>query len=397
MKILIISPFWPWCNNTGASQRARLFTDSLADIGEVDFLAFSDGLDPCDRFSEYSGVRELKAVMFPDEKSVIRRLLTVILGWDRAEVISAQRACVAAAREMQARRHYDLVLYIRELSWLVSHRGVSSPGLIDVDDFRDVVLQRWLDAGKDASARPLTFLRRVSMRRGIKAARSQRAKVMKSGAKMLVVSETDAARIGGVESVVIPNVYPRDARPGVTPLKDRRNILTFIGLHLYSPNVDGAIWFSVNILPIIAQEIPDVEFKIVGAHDHRVEALKNIPHVTVTGSVENAIEQLDEAKVVVVPLRVGGGSRIKILEAMACGVPVVSTTIGAEGIQVEAGRHAFVADGVQEFAEACIVALRAGTEVVSMVNASLALIEDKYSPSRVSNVLKEVAQRTVEE
>src|SRR5690606_29119955 len=160
---------------------------------------------------------------------------------------------------------------------------------------------------------------------------------------------------------------------------------------LYSPNVDGAIWFSVNILPIIAQEIPDVEFKIVGAHDHRVEALKNIPHVTVTGSVENAIEQLDEAKVVVVPLRVGGGSRIKILEAMACGVPVVSTTSGAEGIQVEAGRHAFVADGVQEFAEACIVALRAGTEVVSMVNASLALIEDKYSPSRVSNVLKEVA------
>lgn len=110
-------------------------------------------------------------------------------------------------------------------------------------------------------------------------------------------------------------------------------------------------------------------------------------------SMHNSVNPMssEKARTVVVPLRVGGGSRIKIREAMASAVPVVSTTIGAEGLELEPGRHAFIADSPDTFAAACVRALQLNDDVEEMITAALERA-GQYAPEVVSTRMQQVAQ-----
>jgi glycosyltransferase involved in cell wall biosynthesis len=170
-------------------------------------------------------------------------------------------------------------------------------------------------------------------------------------------SEADERRlldlVPGARTTVIPNgadVEYYQPRPG-DPMPDGRT-LVFFGLLSYVPNVDGVIHFVRDIWPRIALAHPDARCKIIGGGaPSSLHALAG-PRVELTGFVPDLRPHLAAAAAVVVPLRLGGGTRLKIVEAMAMGKAIVSTTLGAEGIEAVPGRDLLVEDDPASFGDA---------------------------------------------
>ncbi|MHB9034854.1 MAG: glycosyltransferase, partial [Anaerolineae bacterium] len=131
--------------------------------------------------------------------------------------------------------------------------------------------------------------------------------------------------------------------------------LVFTGKMDYRPNIDAAIWFTDTVLPLIRAAIPNVYVYFVGKNpSSAVYALGKQPGVTVTGYVPEIQPYLAAADCYIAPLRVGGGTRLKLLEAMACGLPIVSTNQGAEGLDVVSSTHLLLARSADAFAQAVV-------------------------------------------
>jgi glycosyltransferase involved in cell wall biosynthesis len=175
------------------------------------------------------------------------------------------------------------------------------------------------------------------------------------------MSEADeqiVRRLYGLEKIFVsPNGVDVQAyRP--PPVDASKPEILFTGLMLYAPNHDGALWFGREIFPLIQREISDAHFTIMGRFPKpEVESLASA-HVTVTGEVPDAQPYFERAAVCVVPLRLGSGTRLKILEAFAMGKAVVSTTLGAEGLEAASGRHLLMEDDPASFAAAVVRLLK---------------------------------------
>jgi glycosyltransferase involved in cell wall biosynthesis len=169
----------------------------------------------------------------------------------------------------------------------------------------------------------------------------------------------------------------------------------FIGNMGYPPCVDAVLYFCSEILPLIRQAIEPIELWIVGA-DPRPEVLRlNGSDVRVTGRVEDVVPYYQQSTVCVVPLRAGGGTRLKILEAMALGRPVVSTTIGCEGLDVVDGEHLYIADTPEEFAEKTVRLLRNRQSYQHIRANGRQLVEARYSWDRIAERLMDVYEEVV--
>jgi len=137
--------------------------------------------------------------------------------------------------------------------------------------------------------------------------------------------------------------------------------LVFTGKMDYRPNIDAVLWFGCQVLPLIQAQVPTVCFQIVGLNPHaRLDELRANPAIEIVGAVPDAQPYIRAAAVYVIPLRVGGGTRFKALEAMACAKPIVSTSLGVEGIGVQDQRELLLADTAQAFADAVLRLLRDG-------------------------------------
>jgi polysaccharide biosynthesis protein PslH len=141
-------------------------------------------------------------------------------------------------------------------------------------------------------------------------------------------------------------------------------LITFVGAMDWEPNVDGVEYFCSEVWPAIKAEVPQARFRIVGRNpDRRVQkwasnSINDDGSIEVTGRVPSIVEHLRQSAIVIVPLRIGGGTRLKIYEAMATAKAVVSTTVGAEGLDVHNGRDIILADDPRSFAQAVIMLLR---------------------------------------
>ena len=165
------------------------------------------------------------------------------------------------------------------------------------------------------------------------------------------------------------------------PLRSARsNDLVFVGSMDWMPNIDGMRWFLDEILPIIRQRRPDARLAIVGRNPPpSVTAAARDPQITVTGTVPDVRPFLWESAVSIVPLRVGGGTRLKIFEAMAAGAPVVSTAVGAEGLPVRHGENIRIADTAAAFAAECLALLEDESTRQTLSANGSDLIRTKFS------------------
>ena len=156
--------------------------------------------------------------------------------------------------------------------------------------------------------------------------------------------------------------------------------LVFTGKMDFRPNIDAMLWFGQQVLPLIQAERPGTTFAIVGQRPHaRLDALRQIPGITITGYVDDVRPYIAGTKVYVAPLRVGGGTRLKLLEAMAMGKAIVSTHLGAEGFPVVNGKELVLADEPELFAQEVLHLLKNPTHRAELGRAGKAFAQTNYS------------------
>jgi sugar transferase (PEP-CTERM/EpsH1 system associated) len=173
--------------------------------------------------------------------------------------------------------------------------------------------------------------------------------------------------------------------------------LVFFGSMDWFPNEDGIEYFVEAVLPRIRGEVPDISLTVVGRNPTpRVQRLAAKAGVRVTGTVDDVRAYVAEATVCVVPLRVGGGTRLKIFEALAMGKAVVSTTVGAEGLPLTPGTHFLQVDDPAAFADAVVALLRDPVRRSALGSAGRRLVEERYSWSRVAREFEAKCQEVME-
>lgn len=218
---------------------------------------------------------------------------------------------------------------------------------------------------------------------------------------VVAVSEEDATvfrEAYGVPSVtaVATGVDLDFFRPSGT-VPPRPHHLAFTGSMDWMPNVDGIRWFVKEVLPLVRQAVPAVSLSIVGRKPAAaVQALADpAAGIVVTGTVPDIRPYLEEAAVVVVPLRVGGGTRLKIYEAMAMERPIVATTVGAEGLPVQDGATIRIADDPPAFAAAIVALLHDAAQAGHMGRAGADLVRARFGWAQVNEQFDEACRQAV--
>ena len=212
--------------------------------------------------------------------------------------------------------------------------------------------------------------------------RRYEAQTCRRADRVLAVSEADAAAlqalVPGLDVTIVPNgIDTRTYTP--TPPHPHTPTLVFTGTMDFRPNVDAVLWFARKVLPRIRAEVPEAHFLVVGQRPHRrLDKLRSDPAVTLTGWVEDTRPYIAQAAVYVAPLRIGGGTRLKLLEAMAMGKAVVATRLGAEGYPVTNGRELLLADTPSAFAAAVVSLLRAPERRAELGRTARTFVEQHY-------------------
>jgi len=290
-------------------------------------------------------------------------------------------AGVARAVRDEARRQRPDVLYLDHLDSLVYADTV--PGVPMVTDLHNVY-SRLADRAADEVSGPvrrryLAGEARLLARRELTAARRTHT--------IMAVSDDDAAyfsALGAARTVVVPNGVDCSAYAGATVARPGPPTLLYVGALDWPPNATAARLLATEVLAAVRQRVPEARVTIVGknppaevlalAHSH--------PNVEVAGNVRDVVPYFRSAHVLAVPLEAGGGTRLKILEAFAAGLPVVSTPVGCEGIDGVHEEHLLVADR-SHFADAIVRSLVDPAAAGGRARRALRLAAQQYDWSAV--------------
>jgi sugar transferase (PEP-CTERM/EpsH1 system associated) len=236
---------------------------------------------------------------------------------------------------------------------------------------------------------------------GVQAKRMERfeGSVCRRSAHVVAVSDLDVQTMAGTYGVdKIDAVETGVDLDYFAPPKfsEPKADLVFVGSMDWLPNIDAVKFFSEEILPRIRARRPACKIAIVGRRPgSAIEELgRRDLNIVVTGTVPDVRPWLWGSAVSIVPLRIGGGTRLKIFEAMAAKVPVVSTAIGAEGLPVEPGRHLLIADEAEAFAESCLKLLEDGERRSALAESGWALVRDRFSWDAVTGKFEAILERT---
>jgi glycosyltransferase involved in cell wall biosynthesis len=198
--------------------------------------------------------------------------------------------------------------------------------------------------------------------------------------RVLVPSAEDAAVVRRLAPdarvAVYPNAIPRSSEPA----RGDEEAVVFSGNMEYHPNRTAVRYFRREIWPSLRQQAPNVVWRLVGKNPEAIaEFTAGDPRIEVAGAVGNAIAELARSRVAVVPLLAGSGTRLKILEAWAAGLPVVSTSIGAEGLGAHDGEHLLIADDPTGFGQATLQLLTRADLRRKLATAGRLLLDKEFT------------------
>lgn len=386
MKLLFLTPQLPYPPHQGTTIRNFHLLAGLAQQHEITLLSFTDGARPVDETPLPDLCTQVYTVPMPPARSLSQRLLTTFLSLqpDMALRLPSRHFQAQLEQCVQARRFDVIQVEGIEMGRYALALRKRRTKLVFDDHNAEYVLQR------RAFLTDVRQLRRwpaagYSLVQWLKLRRYERW-VCQAADQVVAVSETDAQAlrrlVPGLSPAVVPNgVDVKFFHPEFPIQKDAQPAsLVFVGKMDFRPNIDAMVWFCDEIMPRIQAARSDVILTIVGRDPHaRVRALAHQRNITVTGYVDDIRPYVADAQVYIVPLRMGGGTRLKVLQAMAMGKAIVSTTVGAEGIAGHPGEHLVLADNPTDFA-AAVLSLLAGPDRRAALGArARRLVEREYA------------------
>jgi glycosyltransferase involved in cell wall biosynthesis len=339
-RILALLPDVAWPLDGGKRLRCSGNLRGLAAVGDVDLgVLFSTAPADVPPVPPDVHVREWRRVS-PDPHGHLGAVAGLARGLPVR--IGAQRWDEVRSRLADwAEREYDLV-WFGGMDLARGLRGAfrSRHTIVDYDDVETTAWRAYLDAG--AGDRFERLQRRIELPMW---ARIQ-TDVASSTDAVVVCSDLDVGRLGAGHVAVIPNTYPEPATAA-----DRAQRATEAGARVVvvanwetDANADSAHFAAVDVMPRLRELLPGSRLRLVGRHPERLSALVGLDGVDVVGPVEDVGEELVAADVALVPTRYGGGTRLKVIEAFAYRVPVVSTALGCEGLGVQDDVQVLVRD-----------------------------------------------------
>lgn len=214
--------------------------------------------------------------------------------------------------------------------------------------------------------------------------------------QVIVVSDEDRIAIGDFPNLnVLPTVIELDQFPMIREGREPRT-LVFSGNMGYFPNIHAVLWFVDKVLPLIRSSEPDVCLLIVGANPPpAIRALSRDPNIQVTGFVPAIQPFLARATLAIAPLHAGSGMQYKVIEAMACGTPIVATPFALGGIKAEDGKHLLLAETPESFAKAILRLLRDHELRERLAIAGRTLVEEYYTPEGNLPTLESIYERAI--
>lgn len=360
MRILFVAHTLPFPENSGSKIRIANLLRAACALGEVQFIGYVEGGhpdDPC----HAEAIRQLRELC--PNAIVLARDPVWWTPFDKASTLQTLRHYVFAPgafvfREFRCDALVEAVLkhaaeadavWVERL-WVADRlTPIGHKLVVDLDDIESVKTRRRL------SGRPLSLITLAAWYDYWKTVRTERA-VLDRFARAVVCSQTDVAFWPGKEERVwvVPNGFNERLLALDIPARSARRAI-YVGTLDYWPNVEAAKVFCKYVMPLLTARYPDFEFWIVGRSPlPQALELDNGRNIRVFADVPDVLEYLRQASVSVVPLNVGGGTRLKILESIAAGIPVISTDIGIEGIELEPDMHYLRANTPEEFAAAVI-------------------------------------------
>ncbi len=267
----------------------------------------------------------------------------------------------------------------------IRRRRGSAPAVLDLDDVETEVKKRML-----AVDPPARWQRRLFEGYDMVRLSLYQRRALRFFDRIFVCSQRDQVRLHRANVEVIPNGTTIPS--GLLPEESDGRTLLSVGSLAYPPNVDGLLFFVREVLPLIRREVRGVRLLIVGSGmPGEIRRLDDGDRICVYASVPTVEPYYRQATAAVVSLRIGGGTRVRILEAFALGRAVVSTSVGSEGLEVINGEHLLVGDEPPDFAASCVALLREPALRRRLVARSRQLVEQKYAWGPIEDRVKAVA------
>jgi len=379
MRVLMLTQVLPYPPDSGPKVKTYNMVKFIAQSHELTLVSFVRGnqtkeIEHLNQFCKAVYPVPIQRTRFEDGKALVKSLANSTSWLMVRDERSAMHTLIA---DLRRKNHYDIV-HVDQLN--MAHYARPMPGTARILDAHNAL---WL-LYKRLAQTTQNPVKGLFLQREWRLMKRYEGEICQTFDAILTVSEADKMALAEASDnqgnlIVAPiAVDPQELLPVLR--NQQADHILHIGTMFWPPNVDGVLWFLREVYPIITSLKSCIHFDIVGARPPKeiTDASRGLDCVTVAGYVKEPANFLKNTAVMVVPLLAGGGMRVKILEALAEGLPIVTTSIGCEGIAVENGKHLLVADTPEDFARATLRLLEDRDLADTLSRNGRQLIEKTY-------------------
>lgn len=394
LKVAFVSPVFLFPADAGGKIRTGNILRGLKESGQFDVTLLSPGTAEQQR----------------DWRGELDRLCSRFIGWQPSpprprwrrapDLLSAlpinvasdrTPAAVAAVEQALSAESFDVVVFDFVHAAVLRPASLKGATVCFTHNVEAEIFERHAKTAASAPLRWLWASQAAKMRRFEREALARFTRVV-------AVSERDAKMFeknDGLKTArAIPTGVDLDFFSWQAPAGGAPTVV-FTGSMDWEANVDGIRFYIDEVWPRVRAQVPHAQLRVVGRHPPVSLTQRNVPGVSFTGFVDDVRDHVRDAQAFVIPLRVGGGTRIKAFEAMAMGLPVVSTSIGIEGLDVDHGTHFLRADGAEALADATLRLIADDALRQKLSRAARSLVEDRFGHRVAADVFGRILLEAV--
>ncbi|KQW43211.1 MULTISPECIES: glycosyltransferase family 4 protein [unclassified Roseateles] len=395
LKVAFVSPVFLFPADAGGKIRTGNILRGLKESGQFDITLLSPATPEQQR--EWQGEIDRLCERFvgwqPNSPKPRWKRAPDLLSSLPINVVNDRTpAAVAAVEKALAAERFDVVVFDFVHAAVLRPDQLQGATVCFTHNVETEIFERHAKTAASAPLRWLWAAQAAKMRRFEREALARFTRVV-------AVSERDAKMFEKNDGLKTARAIPTGVDLDFfswQPPADGSPVVVFTGSMDWEANVDGIRFYIDEVWPRVRSQIPNAQLRVVGRHPPASLTQRNVPGVTFTGFVDDVRDHVRDAQAFVIPLRVGGGTRIKAFEAMAMGLPVVSTTIGIEGLDVDHGTHFLRADGAEALADATLKLIADGALRLKLSRAARELVEARFGHRVAAEVFACILVEAVE-